>query len=95
VSRSRTWVVFGFKKKNSCFFANKNETLWKVWWFKLVILATQEVKFGRITVQSHLGQKVHETLSQPMAGTVAYTCPPSYMGKHKYEDPGPGQPGLK
>jgi hypothetical protein len=44
------------------------EILWAwAWWLKPIILTTPEVEMGRIVVQGLPGQKVCETLSQPMA----------------------------
>jgi hypothetical protein len=42
----------------------KTLSIARYWWLTPVILATQEAKIRRITVQSQPGQIVHETLSQ-------------------------------
>jgi hypothetical protein len=42
----------------------KKEEEARHWWLTPVILATQEAEIRRITVQSHPGQIVRETLSQ-------------------------------
>jgi hypothetical protein len=38
--------------------------------------------YSRGENQGQPGQKVHETPSQPMAGTVVYIHHPNYSGKH-------------
>jgi hypothetical protein len=42
----------------------KSSTEARCWWLMLIILATQEADIRRITVLSHPGQIVHETLAQ-------------------------------
>jgi hypothetical protein len=42
-----------------------------------------EAEIRNIEVQSQPRQKVHETLSQPIAGVVAHTCHPNYGRKYK------------
>jgi hypothetical protein len=41
------------------------------WSFKPIFLATWEAETGRIAVQGHPRQKVHKTISQPMAGNIS------------------------
>jgi hypothetical protein len=50
----------------------KSNILSWVWWLTLVILATQEVEIGRISVQGQLGQKLCETPSQSRSWTWWY-----------------------
>jgi hypothetical protein len=46
-----------------CFTLQKKIGVIGLWWLTPVILATQEAEIKRITVQSQLGQIVHEVLS--------------------------------
>jgi hypothetical protein len=59
-------------------------------WLKSVILTTQEVEMGRISVHASSGKKFSRSHLNQSLGTVVCACHPSCVKKHKWEGCSPG-----
>jgi hypothetical protein len=65
-------------------------------WIKPVILVTWEAKIRRIVVGGQTRQKSWGELHlNQWVGTEVPTCLSRFVGKYKWEDSGPGWPGIK
>jgi hypothetical protein len=57
--------------------------------------SSQEAEIGRIVASGQTVQKISETPSQPMAGCGSMGLPSQICRKHKWEDCGSGQTGIR